>query len=163
MAVGGSYNFHITDGFAFELMGMYAFTYTTPLVQMMRDGVAVGKPPNGEVLKLNPTFGRPQILAYGSLVWSPLVGKFAAGNSVFDVDMSLLAGAGYVRTNRENLFSTTFGIGLRFILQRWLVFRLEVRDNIYSQTLLGASVLNHTFFFNLFFFFFMAFYEIYTS
>ena len=71
-----------------------------------------------------------------------------AGNSIVDLDIYVTAGAGYIRTNRSDLFGMSFGLGLRWMVASWFFVRLDVRDYIFSQKLLGGtvSVLNHNVF-----------------
>lgn len=145
MVLGGSYSFHITEGFAFELSGGYALTAQTQTVTDLRVGIDPSQP--GKVIR--PSLSRVQFHAFGHLVWTPLLGKFALGKAVFDFDIYLVGGAGYIRTNRDNLIGASFGIGWRVFLTKWCTLRMDLRDSIYSQKLLGVSVLTHNLFFNL--------------
>lgn len=139
MVVGLAYTFHITEGFAFELSGGYAFTFETQTVNDLRNGVDPSQP--GKVIK--PQFSRVQFYGFGHLVWTPLLGKFKIGKSIVDFDIYLVGGAGYVRTNRDNLVAASFGFGWRVFLTKWLAMRVDVRDAIFGQELLGRSVLTH--------------------
>jgi outer membrane beta-barrel protein len=148
---GGSYTFHISEGIGIEASGLFGTGLNTTIVDRLRSGEGTTTRADGSEIKINPDFARPQIFAFGNLVWSPFPGKFTSGNLIFDVDIYFVAGAGYVRTNRDNLFGMSFGMGLRVMMLSWLVMRLDVRDYIYSQRLLGGtvSVLNHNIFVTL--------------
>jgi len=158
MMVGLAYTFHITEGFAFELSGGYAFTFETQTVTDLRNGIDPSQP--GNVIK--PQVSKLQILAFGHLVWTPLVGKFKIGKSIVDFDIYLVGGAGYVRTNRDNLVGASFGFGWRVFLAKWLAMRLDLRDAIFGQELLGRSVLTHNLFFTIGFGFILPTQPVYT-
>ncbi|MCK6509110.1 outer membrane beta-barrel domain-containing protein [Myxococcota bacterium] len=142
---GGSYTFHATESFGFELMGLFGTGFNTTIVDRLRAGEGTTPAPDGTTLKINPDFARPQIMAFGSFVWTPFPGKFQAGNAIVDIDAYITAGAGYIRTNRSDLFGVSFGLGMRWMLASWFFVRMDIRDYIFSQNLLGGSVsvLNH--------------------
>jgi outer membrane beta-barrel protein len=157
MTVGLSYAYHITEGFSFELRGAYSFSPALGLVNEMRQSGpnALLQPIDGSVSsdKFNPSITRPQFFAFGTFLWSPLVGKFSIGKSVIDFDIYLSAGVGYVRTIESNvarnLVGVDFGIGWRIFLARWLTLRLDLRDTIYSQQVFNTNILTHNVFFTV--------------
>ncbi len=161
MLVGLRYAYHINEGIAFELSASFAYALETPLVEQLRTSgeEAILRDISGAQSnrEFNPTLTRPQIFASGNLIWSPLIGKFAIGNSVFDTNIYLSVGAGYVMTNFANrqfhLPSFNFGLGWRTFLAKWLTFRLDLRDVVYTQKFEGsgvnADVLVHNVFFTI--------------
>lgn len=170
ITLGLSYAFHLNEGLAFELTGRFAFSSITPLIEQMRTSgdKAILRPNGGGSAddEFNPALSFPQVYASGSLVWSPFVGKFTLGAAIVDMNIYLLAGAGYVMSNRANqqqhLPSANFGIGFRFFLAKWLSLRIDVRDVIYGQQLQTLSrpevnMLVHNVFVNIGFGIFLPF------
>ena len=157
IAIGLRYAYHINEGMAFELSGAFAYSTKSGLVDQLRQSgensllrPTSGDPPTAE---FNPSIVLPKVYASGSLVWSPLVGKFAMGREVVDMNVYLVAGVGYVMTNYANrllhLPALNFGIGWRTFLSKWLCLNIEVRDMIFSQEIKGVNVLLHSVFFNV--------------
>jgi outer membrane beta-barrel protein len=159
IAVGGSYTYHISEGIAFEVMGAWTYASNTSLVEDFRSGNRAlpndwpaGLNPyenNKGQKRINPATSRSQFYVNGCLLWAPLQGKFAFGGSfVVDMELFLSAGVGYLRTNQDpyNMLSTIFGFGFRFFLAKWVSLRIDLRDHIFSQTLLGKTVLSHNVF-----------------
>ncbi|MCB9638828.1 MAG: outer membrane beta-barrel domain-containing protein [Myxococcales bacterium] len=142
---GASYTFHATEGFGFEVLGLFGTGFNTTITDRLRAGTGTTPTPEGQELKIKPEFARPQIMAFGSFVWSPFPGKFQVGNGIVDMDAYITAGAGYIRTNQSDLFGVSFGLGMRWMIASWFFIRMDVRDFIFSQSLLGGnvSVLNH--------------------
>lgn len=170
MTLGLGYTYHLTEGFAFELRGAYAFSNNKSLVQDMRTSGdnAMLRPGDGSTskAKYNPALSHPQFYGFGSFLWSPLVGKFLVGNSIVDFDIFLSAGVGYIRTieagSGKDHVGVSFGLGWRVFLARWLSLRIDIRDTIYSQELLGSTVLTHNVFISAGFGFFFPFTPIYS-
>ena len=170
MTLGLGYTYHLTEGFAFELRGAYAFSSSKGIVQDMRSSGknALLQPVDGSVstAKFNPSLSQPLFYGFGSFLWSPLVGKFVLGKSIFDFDIFLSAGVGYVRTVEANegkdLVGVSFGVGWRIFLAKWLSLRVDIRDTVYSQELFGVNVLTHNVFVSAGFGFFFPFEPIYS-
>lgn len=175
MNVGGSFTYHISEGLSFDLRGFYAIPVLTDLIGQMREGGAnallrtnaTGSSPD----KFNPAISRPRFYGMGHFIWSPLIGKFAAGNSVVDFDIYLMMGGGVVLTDKPGgtsalLPGVSFGVGGRLLLTRWLTLRFEVQDVMYSQTLTGdggeVGVLTHNVFFSVGFGFMFPLKPVYT-
>ena len=78
--------------------------------------------------------------AIGSLLWSPIHAKFKFGEStIVHGDIFALAGAG--RTFHESVLGLTWeaGFGLKLYFSRFVSFRLEIRDFLIPQEVLGRG------------------------
>jgi outer membrane beta-barrel protein len=78
--------------------------------------------------------------AVGSLLWSPIHAKFKFTEAtIIHGDIFALAGAG--RTFHESVLGLTWeaGFGLKLYFSRFVTFRLEVRDFLVPQEVLGRG------------------------
>jgi outer membrane beta-barrel protein len=78
--------------------------------------------------------------AIGSLLWSPIHAKFKFTEStIIHGDIFALAGAG--RTFHESVLGLTWeaGFGLKLYFSRFVSFRLEIRDFLIPQEVLGRG------------------------
>ena len=78
--------------------------------------------------------------AIGSLLWSPIHAKFKFTEStIVHGDIFALAGAG--RTFHESVLGLTWeaGFGLKLYFSRFVSFRLEIRDFLIPQEVLGRG------------------------
>ena len=78
--------------------------------------------------------------AIGSLLWSPIHAKFKFTEAtIVHGDIFALAGAG--RTFHESVLGLTWeaGFGLKLYFSRFVTFRLEVRDFLIPQEVLGRG------------------------
>jgi outer membrane beta-barrel protein len=78
--------------------------------------------------------------AIGSLLWSPIHAKFKFTEAtIIHGDIFALAGAG--RTFHESVLGLTWeaGLGLKLYFSRFITFRLDVRDFLIPQEVLGRG------------------------
>lgn len=78
--------------------------------------------------------------AIGSLLWSPIHAKFKFTDAtIVHGDIFAMAGAG--RTFHESVLGLTWeaGFGLKLYFSRFLTFRLELRDFLIPQEVLGRG------------------------
>ena len=76
----------------------------------------------------------------GSLLWSPIHAKFKfTETTIIHGDVFAMAGAG--RTFHESVLGLTWeaGLGLKLYFSRFVTFRLEVRDFLIPQEVLGRG------------------------
>ncbi len=159
---GGSGIFHLTEGLGLEVRAWYSLSFPSSLVEELRrpsdltnENPGVLLPDSGKNTNdiYNPIFGLPQLYIFGSIVWSPLIGKFKLGNSVFDFDLFFSAGAGYIRTSGggippANLFGFSASAGWRVFLSKWISLRIEVQSVFFSQHIRDTNsvLVQHLFF-----------------
>ena len=128
----GAYTFHVTEDIGLEA----SFAYTEAHAELIR---IISNEMGGTVfVRLNA----PTYIYTGHLLWSLAYGKmrwFGSGISRFDFYLALGGGV----TDNQSARGLTFsgGFGLKFFLTEWLDFRLDVRDQVLEQQILGTSVI----------------------
>ncbi len=127
--VQGAYTFHFTGDLGLEA----SFGYTrsrSELIEIVEEALAV------ELVDLN----EPAYLYQGHLVWSLAYGKvrwFSGSISRFDFNIALGGGV----TDNQTALGLTFsgGFGLKFLFGEWFALRIDVRDQVLKQEVLGES------------------------
>jgi outer membrane beta-barrel protein len=125
----GAYTYHVTEDLGLEA----SFGYTradSALVRIVQDDTSFTS------LRLDT----PVYIYQGHMIWSLAYGKlrwFAGGISRFDLNMALGGGV----TDNQSARGLTFsgGFGLKLFFGDWFAVRIDLRDQVLSQELLGAS------------------------
>lgn len=127
--VQAAYTFHITEELGLEA----SFAHTradSETVRIIEDEIGA------DVVRLN----RPVFVYQAHLLWSIAYGKmrwFGGPISRFDLYLALGGGITDNQTARGLTFSA--GLGIKFYLNDWFALRIDVRDQILRQELLGES------------------------
>lgn len=127
--VGGAYTFHLSEDLGLEAH----FGYTRARAELVR--IVEERFATDLIREDAPVF-----VYGGSLLWTLAYGKlrwFHARISHFDFYLSLGGGITDNRSARSLTFSG--GFGLKFYPTSWLSVRLDVRDHVLNQELLGES------------------------
>lgn len=103
--------------------------------------------------------GQITLLGGLDLQWSPLYGKIAIVAERFaHFDMYGLAGPSFVQylgpagttgSQSMNTVGGNVGVGARFVFNRFITLRTELKDLIYSEQIQGGNSLRNQFFFEL--------------
>ena len=101
--------------------------------------------------------GKISLLGGLDLQWAPIYGKIALMAQTFaHFDMYGIVGPTFVQYSGPGGSGTAtstiggnVGIGMRFVLNRFVMLRTELRDLIYNETVVGGSSLRNQFFFEL--------------
>jgi outer membrane beta-barrel protein len=128
---GGAYTFHFSEDLGLEASFMYTRfrTAVTDTYERRYPQVQVEERTN-----------KPGRLYFGHLVWSFAYGKlrwFGSGISRFDFNAAL--GGGITDDSTARGLTGSFGIGTKFYFFKWLSFRVDVRDHILRESLLGED------------------------
>lgn len=127
--VGGAYTFHFTEDLALEASFGYSRANSS-LVRIVEDDTSF------TALRLDT----PVYIYEGHLLWSIAYGKlrwFSGSISRFDL---FLAFGGGVTDNQTALGLTgSFGLGLKLFFGQWFAVRVDIRDQLLQQELLGYS------------------------
>lgn len=127
--VQGAYTFHATEALGLEL----SFSYTRARSELVR----IIENDRGIVLFRveNPVF-----VYGGHLLWSMAYGKVRwLGGSISRFDFYLAVGGGVTDNQTARGLTFSGGFGLKFLFGEWFAIRLDVRDQVLQQELLGES------------------------
>lgn len=128
--VQGAYTFHFTEDLGLEA----SFGYTRSRSELLE--IVQGAVTSSILTRVN----EPVYLYQGHLVWSLAYGKvrwFAGSISRFDFNVALGGGV----TDNQAALGLTFsgGFGMKFFFGDWFSLRLDVRDQVLKQEVLGES------------------------
>jgi outer membrane beta-barrel protein len=127
--VGGAYTFHLSEDLGLEA----SFGYTRAKAELVR--IVEHRFATDLIREDTPVF-----VYGGHLLWTLAYGKlrwFHSRISRFDFFMALGGGITDNRSARSLTFSG--GFGLKFYPSSWFAVRLDVRDHLLNQELLGES------------------------
>jgi outer membrane beta-barrel protein len=128
---GGAYTFHFSEDLGLEASYMRTQRKNELIDAFQRANVV----PRQIVIATAPLN-----LYFGHLVWSMAYGKmrwFGAGISRFD--FYLAAGAGVTDDGTGRGLTGSGGFGMKIYIGKWFGLRLDVRDHVLSQEVLGVS------------------------
>ncbi len=129
----GAYTFHFVEELGLEA----SFAYTraqSALVEVVEQDTSF------TALRLDT----PVYIYQGHLLWSLAYGKvrwFSGSVSRFDVHLAL--GGGVTDNQSAEGLTLSGGLGFKFLFGQWLALRMDVRDQMLSQELLGVSNVVH--------------------
>ena len=127
----GAYTFHVTEELGLEA----AFAYTRADSELVR----IIENDRGITLLREQA---PVYIYQAHLLWSIAYGKLRwFGGSITRFDFHIALGGGI--TDNQSARGLTFsgGIGFKFYLADWLALRIDVRDQVLQQDVLGDSVI----------------------
>jgi outer membrane beta-barrel protein len=127
--VGAAYTFHFSEDLGLEA----SFGYTRADSALVR---IVQSDTNFTALRLNT----PVYIYQGHLLWSIAYGKlrwFEGGISRFDLHLAF--GGGVTDNQSAQGLTGSFGLGLKLFFGEWFALRIDVRDQLLNQELLGQS------------------------
>jgi outer membrane beta-barrel protein len=127
----GAYTFHVTEELGLEA----AFAYTRADSQIVR---IIENDRGVSLLRVDA----PVLIYQAHLIWSIAYGKMRwFGGSIGRFDFHLAIGGGVTDNQTARGLTFSGGIGFKFYLAQWLALRLDVRDQVLQQELLGESVI----------------------
>lgn len=132
--VGGAYTFHFSEDLGLEASIGYTRS-KAEVVTIIEDHLATDL-----VRERVPVW-----LYQGHLIWTLAYGKLRwFGSRISRFDFGLALGGGI--TDNQSARSLTFsgGLGLKFFPNEWLAVRVDLRDQVLTQELLGdARIVNN--------------------
>jgi outer membrane beta-barrel protein len=126
---GGAYTFHFTEALGLEA----GFGYTRAQSELVH---TIENTRGVTLVRID----HPVFVYTGHLIWSLAYGKmrwFGGKISRFDFYLALGGGVTDNQTARGLTFSG--GFGMKFLFGRWFAVRIDVRDQLLQQELLGRS------------------------
>jgi outer membrane beta-barrel protein len=125
----GALTYHVTEEIGLEA----SFAYTraeSELVRIIENDRGI------TLIRLD----QPVYIYQAHLVWTIAYGKmrwFGAEIGRFDLNVAL--GGGVTDNQTARGLTGSFGIGMKFFFGEWFAIRIDVRDQILEQSLLGES------------------------
>jgi outer membrane beta-barrel protein len=129
----GAYTFHVTEELGLEASFAYSQA-DAQIVRIIENDLGIS------LLRE----AAPVYIYQAHILWSIAYGKmrwFGSSISRFDFYLSLGGGITDNQTSRGLTFSG--GFGLKFFVTEWFAFRLDVRDQVLQQEVLGESVITN--------------------
>jgi outer membrane beta-barrel protein len=147
--VGATATYHFTETIGLALRGGYAFTSVSGSAQICPPNEPCRSPTKEELDGKGP--GQIKLITALDFEWAPLYGKIsflAEGFAHFN--MYLIAGPTAIQyqapkdgnvsgSDAKWAVGGEVGLGMRFIFNRWMALRFELRDAIYREKTKGAT------------------------
>ena len=148
--LGATFTYHFTETIGLGLRGGYAFTSVSGSAQICPSPTeACHSPSKDELDGKGP--GQIKLITALDFEWAPLYGKIsllAEGFAHFN--LYLIAGpmalqyqapkdGGAAGSTSTWAIGGEAGLGMRFIFNRWMALRFELRDVIYREKTAGAT------------------------
>lgn len=130
----GAYTYHFTEDLGLEA----SFAYTRAESDLVR---IVEEELGATLVEIE----HPVFIYQGNLLWSLAYGKLRwFGSRISRFDFFLVAGAGVTDNRTARGLTFNAGLGFKFFPKKWLGVRIDVRDHVLTQDLLGqATVVNN--------------------
>jgi outer membrane beta-barrel protein len=130
--VGGAYTFHFSESLALE--ASVGFT-------RFRTAVTDSYERRYPQIQVEERTNKPGRLYFGHLVYSFAYGKLRwfGGDSITRFDLNFALGAGVTDDSTSRGLTGSFGLGTKWYFGKWFALRLDVRDHLLRQTLLGED------------------------
>lgn len=127
--VQGALTYHVTEELGLEASVAYSRA-DSELVRVIEEDRGI------TLLRLDA----PVLVYQGHLVWTLAYGKLRwFGAEIGRFDLRLALGAGVTDNQTARGLTGSFGLGANFFLGEWFAIRVDVRDQVLEQELLGES------------------------
>lgn len=124
-----AYTFHVTEDIGLEASFAYSRA-DSELVRIIEEDRGIN------LIRIDA----PVFVYQAHMIWTLAYGKlrwFGDGISRFDFNLAIGGGLTDNQTSRGLMFSA--GIGIKFFFDEWFSIRIDVRDQVMQQELLGES------------------------
>jgi outer membrane beta-barrel protein len=126
-----AYTFHVTEDLGLEASFAYSRA-SSELVDIIENDRGIS------LIRIDA----PVYVYQAHLVWTLAYGKlrwFGDGISRFDFNLAIGGGLTDNQTSRGLTFSA--GLGIKFFFDQWFSIRVDIRDQVLQQELLGESTI----------------------
>ncbi len=128
---GGAYTFHFSED-----LGLEASFQLTRFRTAATDSYERRYPQ----VQVEERTDRPGRLYFGHLVWSFAYGKLRwMGGGISRFDFNAALGAGVTDDSTSQGLTGSFGFGTKWYFGKWFAVRLDVRDHLLKETLIGEE------------------------
>lgn len=130
--VGGAYTFHFSESLGLE--ASIGFT-------RFRSGITDSYERRYPQIQVEERTNKPGRLYFGHLVWSFAYGKLRwfGGDSITRFDLNVAVGAGVTDDSTSRGITGSIGLGTKWYFGKWFAIRMDIRDHIMRQSLLGED------------------------
>jgi outer membrane beta-barrel protein len=143
-AMGGLYAADLLSS-SYLLQGAYSFHFTEDLALEAGFGYTRAESSLVEIIETDTSFtalrlDTPVYIYQGHLVWTLAYGKLRwLSGSVSRFDLNVALGGGVTDNQTAQGLTVSGGFGLKLFFGSWFALRLDVRDQVLQQELLGES------------------------
>src|SRR5579883_2389283 len=129
--VGGAYTFHFSED-----LGLEARVQWTRFRSAITDTYERRYPQ----VQIEDRTDKPGRLYFGHLIWSFAYGKLRwMGGGISRFDFNLALGAGVTDDSTARGVTGSFGLGTKWYIGKWFAFRIDLRDHILKEALVGEE------------------------
>ncbi len=129
--VGGSLTYHVTEEIGLEA----GFGYTRADSELVR---IIEQDRGISLIRIDA----PVYVYTAHLVWALAYGKLRwFGSEIGRFEFNIAIGGGITDNQTSRGLTGSFGFGIKFFFEEWFEIRLDVRDQILEQVLLGESAI----------------------
>jgi outer membrane beta-barrel protein len=126
---GGAYTFHFSEDLGLEASVQF---------NRFRSEVTESYERRYPQIQIIDNPDKPGSLYFGHLVWSFAYGKLRwMGGGVSRFDFNLALGAGVTDDSTSRGVTGSGGIGAKFFFGQWFAVRMDVRDHVLQEVLVG--------------------------
>jgi outer membrane beta-barrel protein len=126
---GGAYTFHFSED-----LGLEASVQWTRFRTVVTDAYERRYPQ----VQIEDRTDKPGRLYFGHLIWSFAYGKLRwAGGGIGRFDLNFAFGAGVTDDSTARGLTGSFGLGTKWYIGKWFAFRVDIRDHILKEALVG--------------------------
>jgi outer membrane beta-barrel protein len=126
---GGAYTFHFSED-----LGLEASVAFTRFRSVVTDAYERRFPQ----VQVEDRTDKPGRLYFGHLIWSFAYGKLRwMGGGISRFDLNFAVGAGVTDDTTARGVTGSFGLGTKWYVGKWFAFRIDIRDHILKETLVG--------------------------
>jgi outer membrane beta-barrel protein len=134
---GGAYTFHFSEDLGLE---------ASVQVMRFRSAVTDSYERHYPDIMLVQQPDRPGTLYFGHLIWTFAYGKLRwMGDGITRFDFNFAIGAGVTDDSTSQGVTGSAGLGTKFFFGRWFALRIDARDHILQESLVGDQHLVNDF------------------
>jgi outer membrane beta-barrel protein len=126
-----AYTFHVTEDIGLEASFAYSQA-SSELVRIIEQDRGIS------LIRVDT----PVFVYQAHLIWTLAYGKMRwFGDSIGRFDFNIAIGGGLTDTSTSRGLTFSAGIGVKFFFDEWFSIRIDLRDQVLSQELLGESAI----------------------
>ncbi len=126
---GGAYTFHFSEDLALEA--------SVQFTRFRSDVTATYERKYPDIMVLDRV-DRPGTLYFGHLVWTFAYGKLRwLGSGISRFDFNFAIGGGVTDDSTSRGVTGSAGLGTKFFFGQWFAVRVDVRDHVLQEVLVG--------------------------